>query len=215
MQFKIYLQKTDHNKAIDQIPAMKSCLDFTPDFLSLAAHEAVACRALHVAVAALSSLLSFYSLKIPMPTTEVVVMRTLVTILTQEHGNESQILKYLKGTHARAFELGPDCLFGKEEVGRREVKWFAATSWNLGTVCGKEKKYELCIEFLRLASEFYSVLIDGQVLEENNIMVFKSLILTVSAMIASENQKQSSLVDIEVKAAVELLDKAARVCLIS
>ncbi|KAK1569080.1 hypothetical protein Q3G72_032287 [Acer saccharum] len=210
LKFKIYMQKNDQNGAIEQILAMKMCLDFTPDFLSLSAHEAVACRALPVAVASLSNLLNFYTSKTAMPTTEVVVLRTLVTILTQEPDNESEVLKYCKRTHARASELGPDCFFGKEEVGRRELNWFAATSWNFGTKCGKEMKYELCIEFLRLASEFYGVLIDGKV-EENSIMVCKSLILTVSAMIASENQKQTSLVDTEVKHAVELLDRAAKI----
>ncbi|KAH7576542.1 hypothetical protein JRO89_XS01G0104400 [Xanthoceras sorbifolium] len=210
LKFKIYLQKKDHNGAIDQLVVMKMCLDFTPDFLSLSAHEAVACHALPVAVAALSNLLSFYASQTSMPTTEVVVLRTLVTILTQEPGNVSAVLKYSKRAHARASELGPDCFFGKEEVGRRELNWFAATSWNFGTKCGKEKKFEPCIEFLRLASEFYGVLIDGQV-EENSIMVCKSLILTVSAMIASENQKQTSLVDTEVKQAVELLDRAAKI----
>ncbi|KAK3184652.1 hypothetical protein Dsin_031938 [Dipteronia sinensis] len=210
LKFKICLQKSDHNGATDQILAMKTCLDFTPDFLSLSAHEAVACRALPVAVASLSNLLNFYTSKTAMPTTEVVVLRTLVTILTQEPSNESEVLKYCKRTHARASKLGPDCFYGKEEVGRRELNWFAATSWNFGTKCGKEKKYELCIEFLRLASEFYGVLIDGKV-EENSIMVCKSLILTVSAMIASESQRQASLVDTEVKQAVELLDRAAQI----
>lgn len=211
MQFKIYLQKNDHNGAITQIQVMMACLDFTPDFLSLSAHEAIACRALPVAVASLSNLLNFYSSGKPMPTMEVVVLRTLVSILTQDPGNESEALKFLKRAHTRMSELGAECFFGKWEVGRRERNWFAVISWNFGTRSGREKKYELCTEFLRLASEFYGVLVDEQV-EENDAMVCKSLILTVSAMIASEKQKKAALLDSEVKQAVELLDRAAKVC---
>lgn len=210
MQFKIHLEGNNHNGAIGQIQAMTMCLDFTPDFLSLAAHEAVACRALPVTVASLSNLLNFYNSGASMPTSEVVVLRTLVTILTQDSGYEAEALKYLKRAHARASQLGLDCFFGKEEVGRREQNWFAVTSWNFGTKCGKEKKYELCTEFFRLASKFYGVLADAKG-EESNIMVCKSLILTISAMIASENEKQTPLVDTEVKQAVELLDKAGTV----
>ncbi|KAM1346009.1 hypothetical protein FF1_035320 [Malus domestica] len=207
LKFKIYLQKKDQNGATNQIQAMTTCFDFTPDFLSLAAHEAVACRVLAVAVASLSSLLSFYTPGKSMPATEVVVLRTLVTILTQEPGNEDEALKFLKRVHNRASELGPDSFFGTGEVGRRERNWFAVTSWNLGTKTGKEKNYELCGEFLRLASEFYGLLVDGQV-EEN--MVCKSLILSVSAITASENQRKTTLNESEVKQAQELLDRAGK-----
>ncbi|XP_031259061.1 TPR repeat-containing protein ZIP4-like [Pistacia vera] len=213
LKFKVLLQKKDHKNAINQILAMTICLDFTPDFLSLSAHEAVACCALPVAVAALSNLLNFYTSgpSMPsMPTTEVVVLRTLVTILTQEPGNESEILKYVKRAHTRASELGPDYFFGKEEAGRREQNWFAVMSWNFGTKCGKEKNYELCVDFLRFASEFFGGLVDGKV-EENSVMVCKSLILTVSAMIALENQKQTALEDTEVKQAVELLERSEKI----
>lgn len=210
MQFKIHLQKNDKNSAINQIQAMITCLDFSPDFLSLAAHEAVACRALTVAVAALSNLLNFYSDGKSMPTTEVVVLRTMVTILTQEPGNEPEVLKFVTQAYNRASEVGPDHFFGKGEVGRRERNWFAMTSWNLGTKTGKEKNFDLCAHFLKLASGFYGFQVDGEV-EGNKIMVCKSLILTVSAMIASENQRKAALPDIEVKQAVELLDRAGKV----
>ncbi|GAV68384.1 SPO22 domain-containing protein [Cephalotus follicularis] len=210
LKFKIYLQKNDNVSAISQIQAMATCLDFTPDFLSLAAHEAVACRALPVAVASLSNVLNFYPSGKAMPTTEVVVLRTLITILTQEPGNEPEVLKFMKRAQARASELGPDCFFGNKEVGKRERNWFAVTSWNNGTKFGKAKNYELCAEFFRLASEFYGVFADAQE-EETSVMVFKSLILTVSAMIALESQKKSTLTDTEVKQAAELLDRAGKV----
>nr|POE83943.1 tpr repeat-containing protein zip4 [Quercus suber] len=210
LKFKIYLQRSDHDGAISQIQAMTTCLDFTTDFISLSAHEAVACRALPVAVAALSNLLNFYTPGKSMPTTEIVVLRTLVTILTQQPGNELEVVKFIKRAHNRASELGSDLFFGKGEIGRRERNWFAVTSWNLGTRIGKEGNYELCAEFFRLASEICCVPVDGQA-EENNVMVCKSLILTVSSMIASEKQRKAALSESEVNEAVKLLDKAGKI----
>ncbi|KAK3011529.1 hypothetical protein RJ639_011569 [Escallonia herrerae] len=210
LKFKIYLQNNHHDNAITQVQAMSTCLDFTPDFLSLSAHEAVACRALPVAVASLALLLNFYSMGKPMPTTEVIVLRTLVTILTQGAGNESEVLKYMKRAHARLTELGPDSFFGKGESGKRERNWFAVNLWNIGARTGKAKNYELCFEFYRLAAEFYGVIVDGEV-EGNNVMVCKSLILTVSAMIADEKQRKATLLDTEVKNAIQLLHRARKI----
>ncbi|PON65927.1 Meiosis specific protein Spo22/ZIP4/TEX [Trema orientale] len=209
LKFKIYLQKNDQSGAINQIQAMTTCSDFSPDFLSLSAHEAIACHVLPVAVAALSNLLNFYVTGKSMPTAEVVVLRTLVTILSQEPNNEQEVLKFVKRGFNRASELGPDCFFGKGEVGRREWNWFAVSSWNFGIKSGKEMKFQLCADFLRLASEFYGLPVDGQV-DGNNVMVCKSLILSVSAILASENQRKIALTDVEVKQTVELLDRAGK-----
>ena len=46
-------------------------------------------------------------------------------------------------------------------------------------------------------------------------MVCKSLILTVSSMIASEKQRKAALSESEVNEAVKLLDKAGKVWIIS
>uniref|UniRef100_A0A0R0FEN6 Uncharacterized protein n=2 Tax=Glycine max TaxID=3847 RepID=A0A0R0FEN6_SOYBN len=206
LKFKIYLQKNDHQGAINQIEAMTTCLDFQPDFLSLSAHEAVACHALPIAVASLSSMLKFYASGKSMPTAEVTVVRTLLTVLSQEPGNEQQVIKFLKHAHTRASEIGPDCFFGKEEVGRRERNWFAVTSWNFGTKSGQDKNYESSAVFLKLASDFYA-LIEGSD-NENNVMVCKSLVLSVSSMIASEFERKTSMSETEVKQALYLLDRA-------
>ncbi|XP_061368567.1 TPR repeat-containing protein ZIP4 [Gastrolobium bilobum] len=208
LKFKIYLQKNDHQGATSQIEAMTTCLDFQPDFLSLSAHEAVACHALPVAVASLSSMLNFYASGKSMSTAEVTVLRTLLTVLSQEQGNEQQVLKFLKHAHTRATELGPDYFFGKEEVGRRERNWFAVTSWNFGTKTGQDKNFELSVEFLRLASDFYA-LVEGSD-NENNVMVCKSLTLSASSMIALEFQRKTALSETEVKQAVHLLDRAGQ-----
>lgn len=190
--------------------AMTTCLDFSPDFLALSAHEAVACCALPVAVASLSNLLHFYASGKAMPTSEVIVLRTLLTILTQEPNSEEEVLKYMKRAQTRTAELGPDHFFGKGEVGKRERNWFAVNSWNFGTRTGKDNKYELCAAFFRLASEFYRVMVDGEV-QESSVMVCKSLISTVSGMIAAEKQRKTALVDTEVKQALDLLDRAGKV----
>ncbi|KAL2330128.1 hypothetical protein Fmac_017709 [Flemingia macrophylla] len=208
LKFKIYLQKNDHQGAINQIEAMTTCLDFQPDFLSLSAHEAVACHALPVAVASLSSMLNYYASGKPMPVAEVTVIRTLLTVLSQEPGNEKQVLKFLKYAHKRASEIGPDIFFGKEEVGRRERNWFAVNSWNFGTKTGQDKNYELSAEFLKLASDFYP-LVEGSD-NENTVMVCKSLVLSVSSMIAFEFQRKTSMSETEVKQALHLLDRAGQ-----
>ncbi|XP_058739979.1 TPR repeat-containing protein ZIP4-like [Vicia villosa] len=208
LKYKIYLQKKDNQGAITQIEAMTMCLDFQPDFLSLSAHEAVACSARPVAVASLSTMLNFYASGKSMPTTEVTVMRTLVTVLSQEPDNEQKVLKTLKHAHTRASELGSDCFFGKEEVGRRELNWFAVTSWNYGTKTGQDKNYELSAEFLILASNFYALVKGSD--DENNVMICKSLVLSVSSMIALEFQRKAAMSETEVKQALTLLDRAGQ-----
>ncbi|GAB2248477.1 hypothetical protein Droror1_Dr00008359 [Drosera rotundifolia] len=209
LKFKIFLQNNNHDAAISQVQAMMSCTDFTTDFLSLAAHEAVACAANPVAVAALSNLLNFYSSGKMMPISEVVVLRTVVTILLQKPDNEQDALIFMKKAQARMAELGPDKFFGKKEVGRRERSWFATTAWNNGTRTGEAKIYDLCTEYFMLASDFYGVVMEGEV-EGNDPMVCKSIILSVSAMIAAEKQNKVAFVDAEVKHTIEMLDKARK-----
>ncbi|GAB2282386.1 hypothetical protein Dimus_016931 [Dionaea muscipula] len=209
LKFKIYLQKNNHDSAISQLQAMMSCTDFTTDFISLAAHEAFACTALPVAVAALSNLLNFYISGKPMPMSEVVVLRTIITILVQEPGHEQDVLIFMKKAQTRIAEIGPDKFFEKGEVGRRERNWIATTSWNNGTRAGEAKSFDLSAEFFRLASFFHGVVVDGEA-EGNDSMVCKSMILTVSAMIAAEKQNKVALLDSEVKQAIELLDKARK-----
>ncbi|KAI3771193.1 hypothetical protein L6452_02352 [Arctium lappa] len=210
LKFKIYLQNNDHNGAITQVQAMPTCIDFTPEFLSLSAHEAIACRALPVAIDSLSRLLTFFSLGKPMPTTEVIVFRTLITILVQEPRNETEVLKYMKRAHARFSDLGPDRFFGTGEVGIRERNWFALNLWNIGLRSGQEKNYQVCGELFRMCAEYYGVTIDGQ-MEGSNSMVCKSLILAVSAMLAGEKLGKNPLLDNEVKQAIELLERAGKI----
>ncbi|CAN4093065.1 unnamed protein product [Withania somnifera] len=209
LKFKIYLQKNECSGAITQVQAFPSCLDFTTEFLSLAAHEAIACRCLPVAVASLSLLLNFYSRGKQMPTTEIVVFRTLVTILSQDPQNYSDILKQMKRAHSRLQEMTAENFFGKGDIGRRERNWFSVNAWNLGVKTGQENQYAICAEFFRLASEFYGASIDEEK-EGNHVMVCKSLIMTVSAIISDEKQRANTLLETEVKDAISLLDRVGK-----
>ncbi|MCD7473257.1 hypothetical protein HAX54_014987 [Datura stramonium] len=209
LKFKIYLQKNEHDGAITQVQALPSCLDFTAEFLSLAAHEAIACRCLPVAVASLSLILNFYSTGKQMPTTEVVVFRTLVTILSQDPQNDSDILKQMKRAHSRLHDTSAENFFGKGEIGRRERNWFSVNAWNSGVKTGQANQYAICAEFFRLASEFYGASIDEEK-EGNHVMVCKSLIMTVSAIISDEKQRTNTLSENEVKEAISLLDRAGK-----
>ncbi|CAN8265699.1 unnamed protein product [Cochlearia groenlandica] len=211
LKFKIYLQKKDHSCAIGQIDAMTSCLDFSPDYLSVSAHEAISYKAYPVVVASLSKALSFYISGKTMPAAEVMVFRSLVSILTnKDTGKETEALDFMLQAQSRASKLGTECFFGTGETGKREQNWFAVTSWNIGTRCGKAKKYELCGEFYRLASEFYGYTDTGES-GENATMICKSLILSVTAMIALEKQNKSTLTETQVKLAAELIVRAGKV----
>ncbi|XP_074284045.1 TPR repeat-containing protein ZIP4 [Silene latifolia] len=209
LKFKIYLQTNDHTAAITQMKAMMRCTDFTTAYLSLSAHEAVACRALSVAVASLSDLLNFYTSGKQMPIAEIVVFRTILAILTQEPGNELEVLNFMKRAESRISELGPDNFFGKGEVGIRERNWIATIAWNIGTKAGAEKNYELCAEFMHTSADFYSAIMDGEI-EGNSAMVCKSIILSVSAMLSSEKQNKVAMLDAQLKKVLELLERAEK-----
>ncbi|XP_073036812.1 TPR repeat-containing protein ZIP4-like [Primulina eburnea] len=209
LKFKIFLQKKDHNSAITLVQSMPNCLDFSTDFLSLVAHEAISCRSFSVATASLSQLLNFHFSGKPMQTSEVVVFRTLVTILSQDQVNYSDILKHMKRAHARQSEIGSDRFFGSGEVGKREKSWFAANAWNCGVRTGQEKNYELSAEFFRLASELYGIPEDGKA-ESNDAMLCKSIVLTVSAIIADEKHKNGTLLEAEVRETISLLARAGK-----
>lgn len=145
-----------------------------------------------------------------MPTNEVVVFRTLVTILSQDPANDTEVLKHMKRAHVRQSEVRSDLFFGKCEVGKREKNWFAGNAWNFGVRNGQEKKYDLSAEFFKLASEFYGVVVNGET-ERNDVMVCKSIILAVSAIIADEKHRKGTVLETEVRQAIELLGRAGKV----
>ncbi|KAJ0972222.1 hypothetical protein J5N97_020181 [Dioscorea zingiberensis] len=209
LKFKIYLQKKDEMQAINQMQAMVSCNDFNPEFLTLSTHEAIASQSFPVAVASLALLLNLYSLGKQMPMSEVAALRNIITLLHKNSETDHEILKYMKHARMRTAELGAESFFGKGAVGSRELNWFAGNSWNMGLKTGKEKRFDLCAEFLELTSEFYSANIDGN--EGNPAMVWKSLILSVGAMISVEEQMKVPLPSSDIKKAIEMLNRAGKI----
>ncbi|MQM00675.1 hypothetical protein Taro_033415 [Colocasia esculenta] len=209
LKLKIYLQRKAEEAAIDQIHAMVKCIDFNPDYLTLAAHEAMASRCYPVAIASLSVVLDLYSPGKQMPMPEVAVLRNLITLLQRNEDIEPEVLKYTRRAWNRVSELGTESFFGKGAVGGRELGWFAGNSWNMGLRSGADKKYGYCADFLELASEFYGAA-DGETIE-SKAMSCKALILSVGAMISGEEQGQSTVTDSDIKKAMEMLEKASQI----
>ncbi|KAL5997936.1 hypothetical protein ACLOJK_008870 [Asimina triloba] len=211
LKFKVHLQKNDESSAVNQIQAMLNCLDFSPEFLTLSAHEAMACQALPVAVASLSCLLNIHSSGKSMPMPEVAILRNIIALIFKISDRQPDIMKFMRCARARMSELGAENFFGNGAVGSRELNWFAGHSWNMGIKTGREKQYEICAEFFELAAEFFGAIGGDAIDRENHIMVCKSLILSTAALVNSEKQRKASLSELEVKRGIEMLDRIGKV----
>ncbi|KAF8664077.1 hypothetical protein HU200_054987 [Digitaria exilis] len=208
LKFKILLQKGEEDEAIKLMKTMAGYVDFNPEFLTLSIHEAIACKSVRVAIAALTFLLGLYSAGKPMPMTEAAVLRNLIALLLREPGSEAEILKYSRRAKLRMSELGMEAIFGKGNVGLCERNWFAVMMWNMALQMGKEKKYEYCTEFFELAAEFFS---SGNGEDDaNSLLVCKSLIMGVGAMLLVEELKKSPLSDSDIKKGIEMLSRAGK-----
>lgn len=199
----------DEKEAINQIKTMISCIDFNAEYLTLSAHEAIACQSLPVAISSLSVLLDLYSPGKEMPMPEVAVLRNLITLLHRNSETEHEVLKYIKRAQAKMVTLGVESFFGKGAVSSRELSWFAGNSWNLGLKMAKEKKYDTSAEFFDLASEFYSKFSNEK--DEAYFMICKALIMSVGAMINAEEQKMVPMPDSIARKAMGMLSQAGKV----
>lgn len=144
-----------------------------------------------------------------MPMTEVAVLRNLISLLHRSPNNELEILKYTKYARARMVEIGVECFFGKGAVGNRELNWLAGISYNMGIKTGNDKKYDSCAKFFELASAFYSAITDEDGV--NQAISSKSLIISVGALLNAEKQKEVTLLDSDVKVALDMLVRAEKV----
>lgn len=205
MQFKIELQARNETDACKQIERMLKCPDFEPEFLNLACHEAIACKTITVAVAALSSMLSLYSSERILATGEVVVLRNLILLLIQEKNKRSDVLKYFKYTQKRLQDVGCEKFFGAGSNGEREVKWFSGASWNEAMECGSEQDWKSCAEFFAISSNFYSLLPKSL---GSLQFVQTALLLCVSALLAAVDVNENEVLHI----ATNYLDKCQKVC---
>ena len=183
-------------------------VDFNPEFLTLSIHEAMACKSVRVAIAASTFLLGLYSAGKPMPMTEAAVLRNIIALL-REPGSEAEILKYSRRAKLRMAELGMEAVCGKGTVGLRERNWFAVKLWNMAIKMAKEKKYDYCTEFFELAAELFS---KGNGEDDADcLLVSKSLIMSVSAMLHTEELNKSPLSDSDLKKGIEMLSRAGKV----
>lgn len=202
LQFKICLQLKDEPGATKQLNRMLQCTDFDPEYLTLASHEAMACKSIGVATAALSNLLKLHHSGKLMSTKEVVVVRNIIRLHLDNTSAQSEVLHYLKNAKKRLSECGIE-YFGSGITAEKELNWFAGSSWNSGLKAGKANDFELCAEFFMCASEFYGALEDSI---ENLRMLSKSLILAVAALLAAQKKDNSCLTE-----ALEYLEKAKKV----
>jgi len=207
MQFKIVLQARDETEAGKQVEKMVKCPDFEPEFLILACHEAIACKMITVAVAALCSMLTLYSSgRIP-ATGEVVVLRNLILLLDKGKNKRNDILKYFKCAEKRLQDVGSEKFFGAGSNGEREAKWFSGAAWNQAMECGREEDWKSCFEFYAISSNFYSVLSPSPCSLQ---FVQTALLLSVSALLATEDMDENEVIHI----ATTYLDKCQLVCCI-
>uniref|UniRef100_A0A0D6R254 Protein ZIP4 homolog n=1 Tax=Araucaria cunninghamii TaxID=56994 RepID=A0A0D6R254_ARACU len=204
LKFKICLQLKDEAAAIKQIDRMLRCTDFDAEYLTLASHEAIACKSIGVATGALSTLLKLYSSGKQISTKEVVVVRNIILLHLEEPRSLPEALKYLKYAQKRMTESGTEQFFGADVIAEKEINWFAGSSWNSGLKAGKSNNFDLAAEFFKCASEFYGAVEDSV---ENLKMLLKSLILSVASLLAtSQNKDQSRLAE-----AIAHLEKSKKV----
>ncbi|KAF9594861.1 hypothetical protein IFM89_034844 [Coptis chinensis] len=95
-----------------------------------------------------------------------------VIVLSAGASNEREVFKFTKQARKHVWLRSARKQFFGKGRSRCERNWFAVNSWNIGTRAGREGKYEICTEFLELASEFYGAAINGEE-EENNTMNFE------------------------------------------
>uniref|UniRef100_A0A0D9V8U7 Protein ZIP4 homolog n=1 Tax=Leersia perrieri TaxID=77586 RepID=A0A0D9V8U7_9ORYZ len=208
LKVKIHLQKREEDEAIKQMKTMVGCVDFNPEFLTLTAHEAMACKCFDVAVISLTFLLGLYSAGKPMPMPEASVLRNLIELLSRKTGAEAEILKHLRRAKHQMADLGVESFFGSGVVGGRELNWFADTSWNMALRVTMEKKYNFSAEFFELAAEFFGS--SNAECDENRRKVCKALIMAVTIMLNAEELDNSPLSDYDIKKGVEMLSRAGK-----
>uniref|UniRef100_J3L6M4 Protein ZIP4 homolog n=1 Tax=Oryza brachyantha TaxID=4533 RepID=J3L6M4_ORYBR len=208
LKVKIHLQKREEDEAFKQMKTMVGCVDFNPEFLTLTAHEAMACKSGRVAVASLTFLLGLYSAEKPMPMPEVAVVRNLIELLSREPGTEAEILKYSRRAKQRMSDIGVESFFGSGIVGGRELNWFADICWNMGLRASKDKKYNFSAEFFELAAEFFGS--SNAECDENRSKVCKALVMAVTTMLNAEELNNSPLSNSDIKKGVEMLSRAGK-----
>ncbi|OAE23424.1 hypothetical protein AXG93_961s1180 [Marchantia polymorpha subsp. ruderalis] len=146
LKFKIFLQTSKESEAAEEVEKMVKCPDFEPNFLTLAAHEAMAQNCPKVAINALSNLLGLESEKRKSTIKDVILIRNLVSLSLRDTGNQKEFFRYVKLAQTLSTDAGFESFFGSGSLGQQEAKWFASTSWNQGLVAIKTDSGVECLK---------------------------------------------------------------------
>ncbi|XP_057861908.2 TPR repeat-containing protein ZIP4 isoform X2 [Cryptomeria japonica] len=203
-KFKICLQLKDEAGAIKQLERMIRCTDFDAEYLTLASHEAIACKSIGVATSALSNLLKLCSSAKQISSKEMVVVRNIILLHLDDPNALSEVLKYFNYAKKRMQELGIEQFFGTGITVEKEINWFAGSAWNSGLKASKSNNFDLAAELFTCASEFYGALEDSV---ENLKMLSKSSILSIASMLTSQKKDNKN----HLTEAVAHLDKVRKV----
>ncbi|KAH9315054.1 hypothetical protein KI387_023681 [Taxus chinensis] len=206
LKFKICLQLKDESAAIKQLDRMIRCTDFEAEYLTLASHEAIACKSIGVATSALSKLLTVYSSskQLSVSSKEVIVLRNILLLHLDDPSALPEVVKYIKHAKKRMSELGVEQFFGTGMTAEKEINWFAGSSWNSGLKASKANNFDVAAELFACASDFFGAL---EASVENLRMLSKSLILSVASLLTSQQKDNNG----HLTEAVALLDKARKV----
>ncbi|KAH9535695.1 hypothetical protein CY35_17G066900 [Sphagnum magellanicum] len=196
-------EKTNHEEeANQQLEQMMACCDFEPEYLTLAAHEAIASNSNSTAVAALSRTLSLIASGRDVGTKEVVVLRNLINLIlsTQEGSlvSQEEVLKYLKQAQSHISEQGYAGFFGAGSMGERETTWFAGVCWNQALAAARCQDWKHCFQFHAMSSELYASLPETA---ENLGKIRTSLLLCVAALLAIDSSTDHASESLKVASA--------------
>jgi len=205
------LQTNHEEEANQQLEQMMACCDFEPEYLTLAAHEAIASNSNSTAVAALSRTLSLIASGRDVGTKEVVVLRNLINLIlsTQEGSlvSQEEVLKYLKQAQSHISEQGYAGFFGAGSMGERETTWFAGVCWNQALAAARCQDWKHCFQFHAMSSELYASLPETA---ENLGKIRTSLLLCVAALLAIDSSTDHASESLKVASAY--MEKCRKVC---
>eukprot|EP00850_Spirogloea_muscicola_P014959 SM000111S18782 [mRNA] locus=s111:143568:147638:- [translate_table: standard] len=166
-QLKLCLQKRVEDEAIEQVEKMLTCPDFEPDYLTLASHEAIACKCNMVAIQSLKRLLDLFIVSQPVDVVEAVIVRNIISLcsfpMSGKGGVEGSnlFLEYHEYSRTRLADIGFERFFGSGSIGQKEARWFASSAWHCGLDAGRKKENGPCSFFFEWSAELYAALPDS------------------------------------------------------
>ncbi|GJP70589.1 hypothetical protein CLOP_g1512 [Closterium sp. NIES-67] len=107
----VFLKQKSEARAAQDVEKMISCKDFEPDYLALASHEALASGQSRVAVQALRQLQKLISAGTKIGMVEAVVVRNIITLVTEKVGNMVEALEFFQVAISRVAAIGTEGFF--------------------------------------------------------------------------------------------------------